>query len=195
MPKIRTYCCPSCDGKFDFMHHPSDEPAPRFCPLCGYDVQSDEEMPAAVVSPRIAKPIGKIVDNTYQGMSDGADFRAQMAMEVHGLDADQANALKMTDMKDHLQYGEIAAVPVSNEITRTMEIGQQAGVNFGFQGNNGLGYSGTVSTGPSPNAGARAQKQLRQLHGNFLQSSGHHGATVTDTPALEMQNPLYKRRV
>jgi len=196
MPRIRTYQCPSCVGRFSFTHHPSDEPPPRFCPLCGFDTEFDPDaMQQVLTAPHIGKPIAKLGDQTYRQLEAGSEFRAQMAMEQHGLDTEQANALKITNMRDNAHYGETSVVEVNNEVTRVMAQVQQMGGQVGYAAQTGLGYSSTVSTGPFPNAGARAQKALRAAHSDFTAGAGHSGTTVSDTPALETQMPGYRQRV
>ena len=52
------------------------------------------------------------------------------------------------------------------------------------------GYSGAVAAGPEPNRGARVQSMVRQLH-----AEGMGWDKVGDRPALETQQPGYRRRV
>ena len=195
MPKLRTYICPSCSGKFEVYHHITTEPPPRFCSLCGYDCKPEEELGLELSMPHLAKPIGKIGDQTYRGMEEGAAFRAQVAQEVHGLDADQAAMLKITDMRDNNKVGEDSVVDVVNSVSQQMAMLQSRGAPVGF-GGDGIGFSQSVSTGPHPNAGARTQQMVRQMHGTLsAQVTGFRAADMSNVPALETRQPGYRNRV
>ena len=197
MTKIVTYVCPGKkphpSHQFDHLHHPSVEasPLPRFCPTCGYDSQG-KVVQRALTAPHIQKPVKKATDDVYRGMEQGSEFRAQMAQEVGGLDAAEANALKITNMRDNARAGESSEIPVTNAVTQVMAAAP--GVT-GFQGANGLGYSGAVSTGPAPNAGAHAQAALRRQHAAFTAGSGMTGTATSNVPALETTQPGYRVRV
>lgn len=193
MAKLYTYRCPSCKKEFTYLQHPSDAPvAPRFCPVCGFDTEAEDQALEGVIgAPHIARPIAGIVDRNYREMEAGAEHRANMARE-QGLDDAAANDLKLTDMRDNVQVGESSVVPITNDITRVMDA--TPGVT-GFTGANGAGFASTVSQGAFPNAGARAQNDLRRLHSERLQNSGHAGAVSSIVPTLETQSPFYKSRV
>jgi hypothetical protein len=199
----RRYRCPDCRGEFNFDHHPSVEadPAPRFCPMCGFDTHADEPLGTAVVAPHIATGTARSVDGSYRAVEEGSEFRAQMAQEM-GMDAEGANALKITDMVDRQREGDIAAVPVNNPVTQFMQHNPGSG---GFTGGNNAfpnpaaiaaQTSANVQSGPYPNAGAAAMHRLREAHRQFTAGAGHAGATSSDTPANEItQNPNYRPRV
>lgn len=198
MARARTYACPGNGDigphQFTYLHHPSVEadPLPRFCAHCGFDSEG-EEMEPALTTPHIGKPIRQVVDNMHREMEAGAEHRANLAMEHHGMDSADAAVMKMTDMKDHLHEGDISAVEVKNDITKVMEAAPPG--MFGFQGAQGLGYSGPVAEGPFPNAGARTQAALRKQHANYTSASGMAGAATSSLPALETVAPGYRRRV
>lgn len=201
MTKIARYKCPSCSGEFEYMHHPNpkDDPAPRFCPLCGFDTQADDSeglQPPTPTAPHLRSNREKSANATYRAMEEGSNFRAEMARE-QGLDTEAANGLKITDMKTNLREGDTADMPVSNEVTRQMDtINARVPGSVGFQGaESGIAYSQNVTQGPHPNAGARAMVSLRSKHREFTAGAGHAGATSSDAPALETQSPTYKRRV
>lgn len=198
MTKIRTYRCPGHGEhpphQFSHLHHPSVEasPLPRYCPACGYDSEG-EEMQTALTAPHIRRSIGRAVDDTYRAMEEGSQHRAEYAQEHLGLDEAEASVMKITDMKDNLRHGDTSEVTVKNPVSETMAAAPQG--MFGFQGSAGLGYSGTVSEGPHPNAGARAQGALRQHHAAYTAGSGMAGAATSNMPALETTAPGYKKRV
>ena len=197
MTKIVTYRCPGKKPhpphEFDHLHHPNveDSPVPRFCAVCGYDSQGKVHQ-RALTAPHIQKPVKKATDDVYRGMEQGSEFRAQMAQEVHGLDAAEAAAMKITNMRDDARAGESSEIQVSNAVTQVMAAAPSI---TGFQGANGLGYSGAVATGPAPNAGAHAQAALRRQHAAFTAGSGMVGTASSSLPALETTQPGYRVRV
>lgn len=190
----KRYACPDCAYQFTYEHHPSIEadPAPRYCPKCGFDSEEGDYDPA-VVMPHIGHPVRQNVDGLHRAMEEGEQFRADMAQEQFGMDAEGARAMKMTDMKDHIHEGDTSYVPVNNEVSRLIE--QAPPGNVGFVGAQGLGYSGSVGEGMYPNAGAKAQRELRRAHAAYTASAGHAGATSSSLPALETTAPTYRRRV
>lgn len=199
LTKLITYLCAGTkdfpEHEFDYLHHPSveEDPPPRFCPRCGRDSLKSVRR-RALVTPKIQKPIKASVDNLHREMEAGAEFRAQVAQEQFGLTADEAAAIKITDSKDSLRAGETSDAPVNNAISQVMELPGAQQV-FGFQGGAGAGYSGTVPTGPYPNAGAHAMSALRQSHAQHVAGSGMVGAATSSLPALETLQPGYRRRV
>ncbi len=190
----RRYRCPNCHRQFDYDHHPSivADPLPDWCPYedCGYSV---EDATAGIVAPHIGgASIVASVDNTIRGMEDGAEVRAQMAIE-HGMDPGEAAQLRLTNQRDNLRAGDTSDMPVVNDVTRAMAA-MPAG-SVGFQ-SGGLGYSSTVSQGPFPNAGLRAMMEVRNAHERVAArvTGGAGSGFVADRPALETLQPGYKRR-
>lgn len=179
MPISRKYVCPSCEGSFTFMHHPVDEPPPRFCPLCAYDSHSADvvEFAAAIVAPHVKnRVIVQAVDQTYRQMEAGAEHQIQEAARMTGLDASEFANMKITDMKDNLREGDVAAVPVNNVVSQAMA----AAPNLtGFQNQNALGYAAAAHVGSDAHAGAKTASMLRQAH------AAKHGNAVHEVPTAE----------
>lgn len=199
MPKMRTYQCPGHGAHpahtFTYLHHPSVEsdPLPRFCGVCGYDSEG-EEVAEALALPHIGKQIRATVDNMQRQMEDGAQFRADMAQEKFGFDSDDVRIMKETDMRDGLRQGDTSDAPLApSPVTQVMDAAPVG--MFGFQGAQGLGYSGAVAEGPHPNMGARSQSMLRKHHAQATANSGMVGAATSTLPALETTNPNYRMRV
>lgn len=190
----RRYQCPECSYEFNYDHHPSIEadPCPRYCAHCGFDTAAEDYDPALVM-PHIGQPIRQNVDGMHRAMEEGAEFRAEQAREQFGLDQQQANAMKLTDMKDNLREGDTGDMPVKNDVTKVMEIAPQG--MFGFQQQAGVGYSAAVTEGQDPNAGARAAAAVRAQHAARVASTGHAAQAVSSHPGLETQQPGYRRRV
>jgi hypothetical protein len=180
--------------QFTHLAHPNLEadPVPRYCPKCGWDSEGEEPTPALTL-PHIGKSIRGVVDTLHRDMEAGAEFRAQMAQEQFGLDAQDAAVMKLGDMKDGLRPGDTSDVPVNNDISRLMESAPPG--YFGFQGGQGVGYSGPVSSGPFPNMGARTQKAVREAHVQNTADPRHIGTKISSVPALETQQPGYRVRV
>jgi hypothetical protein len=199
MTKARTYACPGtarhAPHKFEYLHHPSVEadPLPRFCGICGHDSEADGEPGEAVTAPHIARPIRKTVDDMHRQMEAGAEFRANIAREHHGMDAEDVANMKMTDMKDHLYPGDTSEVEVRNPVTEAMTIMPQQIV--GMNTTAGMGFSTTVSQGPYPNMGAHTMAALRQQHARFTATAGQAGVTTSSLPAFETTLPSYRKRV
>lgn len=187
----RLYRCPECSKEFRYDHHPSIEadPLPRFCQFCGYDSEAGVMEPA-LTAPMLGTQHKQVVDQTYRAMEAGAEHRAQLAMEFHGLDQQEANSLKITDLKDNLREGDVAAPQVNNAVSQAMAA--TPGIT-GWQAHGGE-LAASAHTGKHRNAGARAMQGLRQQHQANMAGSGHAGATTSDMPSLETQNPGYRRR-
>jgi hypothetical protein len=179
MTKSILYACPECSGQFAYLHHPNtnEDPAPRFCPLCGFDTQQ-EPLEYAVTSPALGNATAKSVDDVYREMEAGAAYRAALAGDP---------SLKMTNMQDHLRAGDISAPPINNAVTQVMA---QQPNQWGFQPQTGLAQSQAAHTGYMPNAGLRALNSIRNQHSSVLQ-----GSASSSLPALETQSPNYRPRL
>lgn len=186
MTKMRQYRCPGCSDVFSYLHHPNsqDDPAPRFCPLCGFDTEA-EVYGDVIQMPSLAKGAARNVDGIFKAEQEGAAFRAELTGD---------SSLNITNQRDHLRPGDISAVPVVNDVTRAMD----AQPHMGFQGgaSRGLEAAHMAQTFADPrlgrviepNAGARAMRAVKTLHGS-------RGFSTTDVPALETQMPGYRPRV
>lgn len=177
----RRYACPSCEREFTYDHHPSiaADPLPRYCPRCGFDSSGEFETPP--VAPYIATGAGQRGDNLQRAQEEGAEFRSQIAQEKFGLDPEAARMLKDT-----------STAPVNNAVSQAMAAMPVGTV--GFNPTNSADYTGPVSQGRYPNAGARAMQEVRAQHQAFTATAGHAGPTSSELPALETQNPNYRRR-
>ena len=116
----------------------------------------------------------KANDKVYREIETSAAGRAEMADDP---------SLKITNMKDNTHEGEIAHVPIVNDVTKAMDAINARGGQVGWQGQNGAEFSGAVQTGPYPNRGARVRSMLHAQNG-----------AVSDRPALETQQPGYRTR-
>jgi hypothetical protein len=180
--------CPECGGKF-----PVDpiKGLPKVCPLgCGYKVAS-ERPDDEIVMPSIAKA-RHAIDGVYRAMEEGSIHRMQVAKEM-GVEG--AESLKITNMRDNVRPGENSVVPLPpNPVSQRMAQMQSQGLPVGFNGANGVALSAGTMEGPMPNAGARLQQMIRSTHRERIDPR-HAGAVASDMPSLEVQNPLYRKRV
>src|SRR5580658_6687569 len=99
MGRLRTYECPSCQGRFEVYCHRPDDPPPRFCSSCGFDSLT---LDTALAMPALAAGAAKNVDGVIRAMEEGADFRAQKVQEQFGASEAESRHLKLTDTRDGL---------------------------------------------------------------------------------------------
>lgn len=168
--------CTLCRGTFPWN---LDGGYPDDCPLCfehiGHDRADDD-----VVMPFIRTTgATKATDQVYRQMEAGSEIRAQAAAEKLGVPTSEMSDLKITDLRPTKHPGDIAAPPLPAHL-------QNVG---SFGGSNGAQYAAGVQSGPAPNAGAKTRTMLQAHHGNLT-----NGFAVTDSPALETQQPGYRRR-
>lgn len=152
--------CPDCRKKFPWER---DTAFPRFCPLCSSDIGTDcadDEivMPFIRSSTRTAQ--AQSADDVYRQMEKGSEVRAEMAASQLGVSISEMSDLKVTDLRSASRPGEIAAVPVVNDVTKVMDRGIG-----GFQGNNGAEFAKGTNTGLYPRAGANTMQGLQRLMG------------------------------
>jgi hypothetical protein len=181
--------CPDCREAFRW---PAGADWPKHCPECGFDVSLPERDEVAM--PFVRKGATQAaVDNVYKAMEEGAAHRAQVAAEMLGVPAADVADLKLTDMRDNLRQGDIAAPTVTNAVSQNMERMQAVGAAVGFTPA-GAAHSSAVQTGAFPNAGARMQQLVRSRHSSYCDER-QAGRVSSDAPAVETQMPAYRRRV
>lgn len=174
--------CPACRVTFPW------DPAkgfPSYCPneMCdtriGHDRADDD-----VVTPFIrSNGKTKATDRVYREMEAASEQRVIAAAEMAGVPVSEMSDLKITNLRSTTHEGDVAAVPVSNEVSRLMDKGVG-----GFQGGNAVEYGSSVQTGPFPNAGAHMRTALQAHHGVVT------GGAVSERPAMETLQPGYRRR-
>jgi hypothetical protein len=183
--------CPGCKQKIKWL---VDDP-PDDCPACGYRLRSDRADDDVVV-PNILAFSTRCQDGVYKAMEKASEQRMYQAAEMAGCDASDMRDLKITNLRDNMKQGEIAAIPVVNDVTRQMDAIKAANPNaqMGFGG--GIGYSESVPTGPYPSAGARTQQAFRRAHADRMSGQLVRGDVMSDLPANEItRNPNYRPRV
>ena len=203
MPRFQIRC-PGCRKPFPW------DPAidlPERCPLkgCGYvaakrDPEVDEDGVIVIAAPFIGSARTKRTDASYRELETSSANRAQMAADMLGVPASEMSHLKVTNLRDNTRPGEVAAMPVVNDVTRQMDFLRQRGGNVGFGAEvsqfgpsimtGGIELNGKpLVSGVEPSAGARMRKMLHQHHETLS-----HGSATSDMPALETQQPGYRHR-
>lgn len=109
MAKLVTYLCPDCGGKFDFLHHPSDELPPEQCELCG-SYMGDTPQKAPVLHLNYGKEKNRVPDQVYRRMESASQARAEDAAALTGATVEEMSAIRITDMKDNTREGEHPAM-------------------------------------------------------------------------------------
>ena len=133
--------CPECRKAFKW--EPS-KPEPRYCPLCNADL--GEPADDNVISiPAFLSPKTRAADAVYRQAEDASVVRAEKAAELAGCDVSEMSALKITNMRDAKHAGDIAAVPVVNDVTRQMDAVNARGGQFGFS--NGSEFAAGIASG------------------------------------------------
>lgn len=102
---FRTFGCPECGGEFEVMQE-RDEGPPAKCQICAADM-TEEGVVIPLSLPRggkiVGSPTAKGVDMTYKMLEDSSAAMAAESGNPH---------LKVTDLKDNLRMGDVAAKPV-----------------------------------------------------------------------------------
>lgn len=171
--------CPDCRQSFKW--EPT-KPDPRYCPLCQADLG---EPPAdnVIAIPAFLSAKTKQGDANYRQAESASIVRAEKAAKMAGCDVADMSALKITDMRSTKRAGEVAAVPVVNDVTRHMDMVNARGGTMGWGGSNGAEYSGAVQTGPFPNMGAKVRSAIHAANG-----------AVSQRDAIETTAPGYRIR-
>jgi NAD-dependent SIR2 family protein deacetylase len=189
--------CPGCKQRIKWL---VDDP-PDDCPACGHRLVSDRA-DSDVVMPNILAFSTRCQDGVYKAMEKASEQRVYEAAEMAGCSPSEMSSLKITNLRDNMKQGEIAAIPVVNDVTRQMDavraMNPNAHVGFGTGGgvSAGIGFSESVPTGPYPSAGARTQQAFRRAHAERMSGQLARGDVTSDLPANEItRNPNYRSRV
>jgi hypothetical protein len=141
--------CPACRTKFRWLAE--TEAYPSDCPQCGAYVGHDRA-DDDVVMPNILSFSTRCSDGVYKAMEKASQERVYQAAEMAGCDASDMADLKITNLRDNMKQGEIAAMPVVNDLTRHMDAmrarNPNAHVGFGSDHNSiAMEYAAGVATG------------------------------------------------
>lgn len=174
--------CPICRDKFPWV---SGSAYPDKCPSCHEHIGSDRDE-SEIVMPFIRSAGTKANDDVYRQIERSSEVRAEKAAQMAGVPVSEMSDLRITNLRDNKGYGDVMAPPppVIPGMGFSMPGASQAAMPAPLEA------SSRVSVGPYPNAGARMQSVVRQMHANTGQAHA-----VGDSPALETQQPGYRRRV
>lgn len=174
MAKFRIRC-PGCRGAFPW------DPAmalPERCPLPGCDYvakpkETDENGVIVISAPFIGSARTKRTDASYRELETSSAARAEAAAHLAGVPVSEMAHLKVTNLKDNTREGEVAAMPVVNEVTRQMDMLKARGMPVGFGGQadttstatGAINVNGKIIQGIEPRAGLRAMEQIQGRFG------------------------------
>jgi len=160
---VRTYECDNGgEGEphqFEMMIK-SDE-HPSFCPTCGNPIEDVKVIPG---TKHVGKSnINKAVDMTYRALEESSAVRAEAAGNPN---------FKITNMKDNLREGDVAAMPIRNSVTQFMDEAGSQGAKFGWGGGAAAASSAPIAqVNPNFKAQAGAVKPDGVLNG--MTGPGH----------------------
>ena len=147
--------CPDCGIVFRVAQ---EEGFPNFCPSCG----TDQRVPDPSFVPTQLNigggAMARSVDSTYRQMEDASIARAEMAGDP---------SLKITNLRDNLREGEVAAMPVNNIVTQTADAYKAEGFSY-FQAAGQASISDTlamVKAGKERTTGAKALGAIQAAAG------------------------------
>jgi hypothetical protein len=182
---VRTYGCQECSHQREVMQDSEEGPPWKFCEACGAQV-GDEPIPSRIAIG--GSPIARSADLTYRQLEESSAARAAEL---------DSPALKITDLKDNLREGDVAAVqkpPGTRETQNYVtwfddQMKQDSQYKRGITGWGG-GFAGPVGSSIRPNgepgpgnvAMAAAQPEhARRVHETM--------ASTPYKPALERPEP------
>jgi hypothetical protein len=169
--------CPGCRKAFPW------DPAidlPERCPLkgCGYvskkrEPEVDEDGVIVIAAPFLRSHVMKANDGVYRELERSSEVRAQMAADMAGVPVSEMSHLKVTNIRDNTRPGEVAAMPVVNEVTKQMDMLKARGMPVGFGGQadttstatGAITVNGQVIQGIQPRAGIKAMEQIQGRFG------------------------------
>ena len=154
--------CPEC--RKSFRYDPKDE-HPRFCPLCRADIGGNTGDDTVISIPAFLSAKSKATDQVYRDIERSSEHRAQQAAQLAGCDVAEMANMKVTNIADARKPGQVAAIPVVNDITRQMDAMQAAGLPTGFGVPNAAELASAIKTGPYPNAGAKTMANIQKTLG------------------------------
>lgn len=151
--------CSDCEGKFRW---DTAVAYPSHCPMCGAYVGHEDN--DGVVTPFISLRKNKSADDVYRASERGAEHRIELAAAATGLDKSEFADMKMTNAKDNLREGDIAAPTIDPGNVAQQMIDARPGV-FGFQGGDAAAaFATTTSVGDAPRAGSKAVGAMKSMH-------------------------------
>jgi hypothetical protein len=155
-----------------------------------------------IAMPAFLSKATKANDDLYRSIERASETRAEQAAQMAGTPVSEMSGLRITNLNDTRHEGAVAAVREVTPVTQFMDANPKVS---GFQGANGVEFSGAVMSGPHPNAGARMRTAIHENHRDMVaqhcvgkDETGRmvraHTDVVSDRPANETLQPGYRRR-
>lgn len=163
MPVIREYECEVCGAHFDIFHASRDEPPPDTCPHCG-GISEAPRLPIPSGGHIGGSNIARSVDQMYKQTEKASEYRAEVAGDP---------TLKITNLRDNLREGDVAAMPVNNEVTR---YAQEA--NHQYFSKDMSALVAGAKTGSIRDTGAVGLQAIQKHNG------GHGPSPTVSSPAM-----------
>jgi hypothetical protein len=167
--------CPACRAKFPWE---PEKGYPEFCPndACSTRIAHDRADDDIVI-PFIRHTATKATDQVYRDIESSSERRAEMAAADAGTSVEDMSGLKITDLRETRHEGAIAAPPLPAHLE-----------NVGsFAGGAAAEHGATIQAGYLPNRGAHVRTAIQNRH-------AERTGAVSDRPALETEQPGYRRR-
>lgn len=162
--------CPHCRERIPWK---KDVPFPDECPRCGVATAQGETDDTVIVMPAFLSARTKAIDGTYRQMESTSVVRAEMAAQQAGCDVSDMSALKITDMKDNMREGDIAAYERESDAAaaRLKQASPAAIPHFETNGaemsvgvsTGAVAINGQVQHGIYPRAGANTAAGIQRL--------------------------------
>lgn len=108
---VRTFECEACRRRFDITQD-RDEPPPDGCPFCPEDEQGTITGPIPSTTAIGPRNMSKATDASYRALEEGSQVRAEALGDP---------SLKITNIKDNLRAGDVAAITPNNAVNQFAE--------------------------------------------------------------------------
>jgi hypothetical protein len=183
--------CPVCREKFVW---DVSNGWPRDCLICKVDIgQVGQDDDNVIAMPAFLTAHSKVPDKVARDYMDGSEKRIEIATQMAGGTSEDYASLKVTDLTDAPHPMLSPAMPVNNPVTQFMAQNPQAPVGMRADG---AQYSTqiqmpTIGKNGRPNPDANAGAKTLTDMNNFWAKGG---TPLVDRPALETQQPGYRRR-
>ena len=163
--------CEDCGQSFWHRVEHRSDPNPDECPLCHNSGEPVMKWPAKTLSPKIAQMVeegrgpatslrfAKNADNVYRQMETASESRAQMAADAAGVDVSEMSNMKITDLRDNLRPGDVAAKLPPNRFAQ-----QANGVGPGFTQSPVAPGGAPIALGGLPKVGDSVRQNLTAGH-------------------------------
>lgn len=135
----RHIVCEDCGGSFWHKVEFRSDPNPDECPLCHNTGTADVIDMRGKLSPKIAQMveegrgpatsmlIAKSTDGVYRGMENASHGRSLLAAEHMGVDPSETAHMRITNLRDNLREGDVAAKLPVNPVSQAMAEGKNTG--------------------------------------------------------------------